>query len=98
MFNGYIGKLGVIHAPVLSADLHWVFKPLQALVRCAEDVIHTLAEIMPLEGQTRDHWVLDLERLKEKFYSAVQFILQTLRAVPKYHRNYQKVRRTSPLL
>lgn len=64
---------------------------LQALVRCAEDVIHTLAEISPFEGQTGDHWVLDLERLKEKVYSAVQFILQTLRAVSKYHRNYEKV-------
>lgn len=67
------------------------FKPLQALVRCAEDVIHTLAEILPFEGQIRDHWVLDLERLKEKVYSAVQFILQTLRSVSKYHRNYKKV-------
>lgn len=74
-----------------QAYLHSVFKPLQALVRCAEDVIHTLAEIVPFEVQTRDHWVLDLERLKEKVYSAVHFILQTLRAVSKYHHSYKKV-------
>lgn len=78
-----------------QAYLHSVFKPLQALVRCAEDVIHTLAEIVPFEVQARDHWVLDLERLKEKVYSAVQFILQTLRAVSKYHHSYKKVATSS---
>lgn len=78
----------------LHRNLYWLFlKPLQALVRCAEDVIHTLAEILPFEGQIKDHWVLDLERLKEKVYSAVQFILQTLRSVSKYHCGYKKVRR-----
>lgn len=63
----------------------------QALVRCAEDVIHTLAEILPYDGQSRERWVLDLERLKEKLHSAVHFILQTLRAVSSYHHNYNKV-------
>ncbi len=62
----------------------------QALVRCAEDVIHTLAEILPFDGHNREHWVLDLERLKEKLHSAVHFILQTLRAVSSYHNNYNK--------
>lgn len=56
-------------------------------------MIHTLAETSSFEGEIRDHWVLDLERLKEKVYSAVQFILQTLRSVSKYHRSYKKVRR-----
>ncbi|KAM7394944.1 hypothetical protein PAMA_006604 [Pampus argenteus] len=64
--------------------------PAMALVRRAEDVIHTMAEILPLDSQTREHWVLDLERLKEKLHSAVHFILQTLRAVSKYHRYYNK--------
>lgn len=62
----------------------------QALVRCAEDVIHTLAEILLSDGQTREHWVLDLERLKEKLHSAVRFIAQSLRAVSNYHRYYDK--------
>lgn len=90
-FNGYVGKPRVFSADCTRIFTRF-FKPLQALVRCAEDVIHTLAEILPFEGQIRDHWVLDLERLKEKVYSAVQFILQTLRSVSKYHRNYKKVR------
>lgn len=64
--------------------------PLQALVWCAEDVINTWAEILPCDGQTREPWVLDLERLKEKLRSAVHFILQTLRAVSTYHHNYNK--------
>ncbi|KAA8583410.1 hypothetical protein FQN60_015956, partial [Etheostoma spectabile] len=41
-----------------------------ALIRCAEDVIHTVSEIRLLDGQTRERWVLDLERLKEKLHSA----------------------------
>lgn len=64
--------------------------PLQALVWCAEDVINTWAEILPCDGQTREPWVLDLERLKEKLRSGVHFILQTLRAVSTYHHNYNK--------
>lgn len=62
----------------------------QALVRCAEDVIHTLEEMLPFDGLARDQRILDLERLKEKLYSAVHFILQTLKAVTKYHHNYKK--------
>ncbi|TWW68265.1 Actin-57B Precursor [Takifugu flavidus] len=85
-----IAKDDAAAVKLLSEFEATIYTPAVALVRCAEDVIHTLAKIMPLEGQTKDHWVLDLERLKEKFYSAVQFILQTLRAVSKYHRHYQK--------
>ncbi|KAM7367522.1 hypothetical protein PAMP_013813 [Pampus punctatissimus] len=64
--------------------------PAMALVRRAEDVIHTMAEILLLDSQTRERWVLDLERLKEKLHSAVHFILQTLRAVSNYHRYFNK--------
>eukprot|EP00066_Takifugu_rubripes_P027500 XP_011616766.1 PREDICTED: uncharacterized protein LOC101074536 isoform X1 [Takifugu rubripes] len=85
-----IAKDDAAAVKLLSEFEATIYTPAVALVHCAEDVIHTLAKIMPLEGQTKDHWVLDLERLKEKFYSAVQFILQTLRAVSKYHRHYQK--------
>ncbi|XP_044025581.1 uncharacterized protein LOC122863288 isoform X2 [Siniperca chuatsi] len=70
-----------------EASIH---TPAMALVRCAEDVIHTLAEILPFDGQTGERWVLDLERLKDKLHSAVHFILQTLRAVSNYHRYYNK--------
>ncbi|XP_067428064.1 uncharacterized protein [Thunnus thynnus] len=67
-----------------------IHTPAMALVRCAEDVIHTMAEILPLDSQTRERWVLDLERLKEKLRSAVHFIFQTLRAVSSYHHYYNK--------
>lgn len=63
----------------------------QALVRCAEDVIHTLAEVLPVSGQSRERWVLHLERLKDKLHSTVNFILQTLRAVSSYHHYFNKV-------
>uniref|UniRef100_A0A671TZD3 Si:ch211-241j12.3 n=1 Tax=Sparus aurata TaxID=8175 RepID=A0A671TZD3_SPAAU len=67
-----------------------IHTPAMALVWCAEDVINTWAEILPCDGQTREPWVLDLERLKEKLRSGVHFILQTLRAVSTYHHNYNK--------
>ncbi|XP_040920128.1 uncharacterized protein LOC121199473 [Toxotes jaculatrix] len=70
-----------------EASIH---TPAVALVRCAEDVIHTLAEILRVDSQIREHWVPDLERLKEKLHSAVHFILQTLRAVSNYHRYFNK--------
>ncbi|XP_023144520.2 uncharacterized protein LOC111580836 [Amphiprion ocellaris] len=67
-----------------------IHTPAMALVRCAEDVIHTLVEILPLDGQIRESWVLDLERLKEKLHSAVHYILQTLKAASSYHHYYNK--------
>ncbi|XP_037606562.1 uncharacterized protein LOC119476946 [Sebastes umbrosus] len=70
-----------------EASIH---TPAMALIRCAEDVIHTVAEILLVDGQTGERWVLDLERLKEKLHSAVHFILQTLRAVSNYHHHYNK--------
>ncbi|XP_029902975.1 uncharacterized protein LOC115356102 isoform X2 [Myripristis murdjan] len=71
-----------------------VYTPAMALVRCAEDVIHTLVEILPFgDGQTRERWVLDLERLKEKLHSAVKLPYQTLRAVCSYYHHYSKADR-----
>ncbi|KAK5853357.1 hypothetical protein PBY51_007149 [Eleginops maclovinus] len=70
-----------------EASIH---RPAMALVRCAEDVIHTAAEVLLLDGQSRERWVLDVERLKDKLHSAVHFILQTLRAVSSYHHHYCK--------
>lgn len=67
-----------------------VHSPAMALVRCAEEVIHISAEILPFDAQTRERWVLDLVRLKDKLYSDVNFILQTLRAVSNYHHYYNK--------
>ncbi|XP_041660757.1 uncharacterized protein LOC121521087 [Cheilinus undulatus] len=67
-----------------------IHTPAMALVRCAEDVIHTLSELLLCDGQPAERWALDLERLKEKLQSAVTFILQTLRAVSSYHHYYNK--------
>lgn len=73
-------------------SLTQTLNPSQALVHFAEDIIHMLAEILPFDGQMREPWVLDLESLKEEFYFAVHFILESLRAVSKYHHNYNKAR------
>ncbi|KAM3603108.1 uncharacterized protein V6R79_016695 [Siganus canaliculatus] len=61
-----------------------------ALVRCADDVISTLAELLLFDDKTREPWVLDLERLKEKLYMDVHFILQTLKAISSYQCSYSK--------
>lgn len=64
----------------------------QALVRCSEDVIHTLAEILPPGSvQTREEWVQALDRLKENFHAAVELPHQTLRAVSDFYHYYKKV-------
>ncbi|XP_076016269.1 uncharacterized protein LOC143008405 [Genypterus blacodes] len=74
-----------------EASIH---TPAMALVRCAEDVIHTLVEILPMgDTVTREQWVLDLERLKEKLHSAVLYVLQTLRAASSYPHYYNKAHR-----
>ncbi|KAM9704376.1 uncharacterized protein ACNS7B_002718 [Menidia menidia] len=70
-----------------EASIH---TPAMGLVCWAEDVIHTLAEILPLEAQIREAWALDLERLVENLQSTVQYILHTLRAVSCYHHYYNK--------
>ncbi|XP_035003999.2 uncharacterized protein LOC118101986 [Hippoglossus stenolepis] len=64
--------------------------PAMAPLRCAEDVTRRLAETLPWDGQSRESWVRDLERLKEELQSAVHFILQPLRAVSSYHHYFNK--------
>ncbi|AWO97741.1 Hypothetical protein SMAX5B_021428 [Scophthalmus maximus] len=51
-----------------------------ACVCCAEDAICRLAETLLLDGQSKEHCVLDLKGLKEELHSAMFFTLQTLRA------------------
>ncbi|KAK1889153.1 Actin-3 [Dissostichus eleginoides] len=70
-----------------EASIH---RPAMALVHCAEDVIHTVEEVLLLDGQIRERWVMDVERLKDKLHSAVHFILQTLTVVSSYHHHYSK--------
>ncbi|XP_034554898.1 uncharacterized protein LOC117823778 [Notolabrus celidotus] len=78
-------------AAMLVSDFEMsVHTPAVALVRWAEDVIHTLSEVVLCDGLPAERWALDLERLKEKLHSAVLFILQTLRAVSSYHHYYNK--------
>ncbi|CAB1342775.1 unnamed protein product [Coregonus sp. 'balchen'] len=68
-----------------------IYTPAMALVRCSEDVIHTLAEILPPgDAQTREEWVQVLDRLKENFHSAVELPNQTLRAVSDFYHYYNK--------
>ncbi|XP_041831227.1 uncharacterized protein LOC121633367 isoform X1 [Melanotaenia boesemani] len=70
-----------------EASIH---TPAMGLIRCAEDVTHMLAEILPLEAQTSESWALDLQKLKKNLHSAVHFILQTLRTVSDYHSYFNK--------
>ncbi|KAK5880532.1 hypothetical protein CesoFtcFv8_023550 [Champsocephalus esox] len=68
-----------------------IHRPAMALVCGAEDVIHTVEEVLLLlDGPSRERWVMDVERLKDKLHSAVHFILQTLRVVSSYHHHYSK--------
>ncbi|CDQ70039.1 unnamed protein product [Oncorhynchus mykiss] len=68
-----------------------IYTPAMALVRCSEDVIHTLAEVLPPgDVQTREEWVQDLDRLKENFHAAVELPHQTLRAVSDFYHYYRK--------
>ncbi|XP_029589824.1 uncharacterized protein LOC115174932 isoform X1 [Salmo trutta] len=68
-----------------------IYTPAMALVRCSEDVIHTLAEILPPGSvQTREEWVQALDRLKENFHAAVELPHQTLRAVSDFYHYYKK--------
>ncbi|XP_073709140.1 uncharacterized protein [Garra rufa] len=63
-----------------------IYTHAMALVRRAEDVIHTLAETVPLsERKPTEPWVEDLSRLKENLCSAVQHLYQTLRIVSDFH-------------
>ncbi|XP_054589716.1 uncharacterized protein [Nothobranchius furzeri] len=67
-----------------------VYSPAMVLIHHCEEVIHTLEETLPLEAQTRESWVQDLERLKDNLHLDVTLVLQTLRAVSDYHHYYNK--------
>lgn len=61
-------------------------------MRRAEDVIHTLPEMLPHgEVLPQEQWVEELEVLKERFYSTVQLPYQTLRVVSEFYHYYDKV-------
>ncbi|XP_059369580.1 uncharacterized protein si:ch211-241j12.4 [Carassius carassius] len=63
-----------------------VYTHAMALVRRAEDVMHTLAETVPFsERKPAEPWLEDLDRLKENLSSAVQRLYQTLRTVSDFH-------------
>ncbi|KAK0138289.1 Actin-101 [Merluccius polli] len=71
-----------------------VYTPAMALVRCSEDVLDTLVDMLPLGGgQVREPWVVELEVLKEKLLSSVEFLRRTLDAQCDFHRCYSKANR-----
>ncbi|KAJ8270811.1 hypothetical protein GJAV_G00119550 [Gymnothorax javanicus] len=66
-----------------------IYTPAMALVRRAEDVIHTFEETVPPgDTQVKEDWVDDLERLKENFRTSVELPHQTLRAVSDFYYYY----------
>ncbi|KAJ8275034.1 hypothetical protein COCON_G00096590 [Conger conger] len=66
-----------------------IYTPAMALVRRAEDVIHTFEEtIPPGDTQVREEWVDDLEHLKENFRTSVELPHQSLRAVSDFYYYY----------
>ncbi|KAG7460645.1 hypothetical protein MATL_G00200960 [Megalops atlanticus] len=68
-----------------------IYTPAMALVRRAEDVIHTLEETVPVrDSQAREEWVEELERVKESFRTAVELPHQTLRAVSDFYYYYNR--------
>ncbi|XDV42463.1 hypothetical protein PO909_011120, partial [Leuciscus waleckii] len=63
-----------------------VYTHAMALVRRAEDVMHTLAETVPEAERTpAQPWLEELERLKEDLCSTVQHLDQTLRSASDFH-------------
>ncbi|XP_056113669.1 uncharacterized protein si:ch211-241j12.4 [Rhinichthys klamathensis goyatoka] len=63
-----------------------VYTHAMALVRRAEDVMHTLAETVPEAERTPAlPWLQDLERLKQNLCSAVRRLDQTLRSAADFH-------------
>ncbi|CAL8316333.1 unnamed protein product [Boreogadus saida] len=71
-----------------------VYTPAMALVRCSEDVLHTLEETVPGGGGLgREPWVGALEALKDQLLSAVEPLHQTLGAQCDFHRCYSKANR-----
>ena len=65
---------------------------MQALVRCSEDVLHTLEETVPGGGGPgREPWVGELEALKDQLLSTVEPLHQTIGAQCDFHRCLSKV-------
>nr|XP_023666047.1 uncharacterized protein LOC111843059 isoform X2 [Paramormyrops kingsleyae] len=68
-----------------------VYRPAMALVHRADDVLHILAESMsPVEIQAHGEWIMQLDRVKEKFFAAVDLPYQTLKAVSDFYYYYNK--------
>ncbi|XP_056436727.1 uncharacterized protein LOC130374150 isoform X1 [Gadus chalcogrammus] len=71
-----------------------VYTPAMALVRCSEDVLHTLEETVPGGGGPgREPWVGELEALKDQLLSAVEPLHQTIGAQCDFHRCLSKANR-----
>ncbi|KAJ3606230.1 hypothetical protein NHX12_025750, partial [Muraenolepis orangiensis] len=77
-----------------------VYTPAMALVRCSEDVLHTLSETVHTGGGgwLEEPWVGQLELLTEKLLSTVEFLHRMLGAQCDFHRCYRKASRWSNLV
>ncbi|XP_055088376.1 uncharacterized protein si:ch211-241j12.4 [Periophthalmus magnuspinnatus] len=74
----------------LTSEFHSsVYTPAMSLVVAAEEVVCTLTEQL-CDALSKERWLLDLYRLKDKLHSTVHLTLQTLQAVSKYHLFYNK--------
>lgn len=82
----------IAEAERMASEFHSsVYTPAMSLVVAAEEVVHTLTQVLS-DAPSRERWLVDLHRLKEKLHSTVHLTLQTLQAVSKYHRYYNKAR------
>ncbi|XP_048842096.1 uncharacterized protein LOC125714966 isoform X2 [Brienomyrus brachyistius] len=79
-------------AQSLKADFETsVYRPAMALVHRADDVLRMLAESMsPVEIQAHGEWIMQLDRVKEKFLAALDLPYQTLKAVSDFYYYYNK--------
>ncbi|XP_035384882.1 uncharacterized protein LOC113567738 isoform X1 [Electrophorus electricus] len=69
-----------------------VFTHAMALVRRAEDVIHTTTEVVPMgSGWGQEAWLAELEQETDRFRMAVELLYERLRAVCRFHCGYEKV-------
>ncbi|XP_072532809.1 uncharacterized protein [Salminus brasiliensis] len=67
-----------------------VYTHAMALVRRAEDVIHTLVENVG-ERSVKEQWVVELEQKKERFRSAVELQYSSIRTQCIFHQCYNKI-------
>ncbi|KAI7800061.1 hypothetical protein IRJ41_023720, partial [Triplophysa rosa] len=67
-----------------------IYMHAMALVRRAEDVLHTLSESVQLTDVS-EPWVDDLHRMKENLRSSVQQLYQTLRNMSDFHYTLNRV-------